>query len=87
MKIKMSVYYTDGSNNVIEFEKPPGAHPDSIRAIYEGLLMAEGTGKSVVKIGREYVNPFSKPPGKLVVNDELLITRELLMEKVRTGSP
>src|SRR3989344_6926040 len=47
MKIEMTVFYEDGTSGVIEFEKPAGAHPDSISALTEGVRVAEGCGKRV----------------------------------------
>ena len=50
MKITKVVYFTDGSSEIIEFEKPPGSHPDSLVAFYEGIKSAEKTGKLVKEI-------------------------------------
>jgi len=87
MKMTLSVYYTDGTSGMIEFEKPPGAHPDSMAAVLEGLLTAEKTGKIVARIGREFVNPFSKPPGPLVIDDQRVITRDQLLSDLKKYSP
>lgn len=52
MKIKYTVYYKDGSSGIVEIEKPPGAHPDSMMALKVGIKEAEFTGKTVDRIGR-----------------------------------
>lgn len=77
----------DGTSGTIEFEKPPGAHPDSIMALLEGLLAAERTGRIVARIGRERVNPCSKPPNPLVIDDSSVVTRDHLMDELRKYSP
>lgn len=78
MKMQLTVYYDGGSSGIIEFEKPAGAHPDSINAIAEGLLVAEKTGKRVSKIGRSKVNPFSSPKTGLVIEDNLFTRDQVL---------
>ena len=83
----MSVYYTDGANGMVEFENPPGAHPDSIMALLEGLLTAEKTGRTVARIGRSRVNRFSKPPRPLIIDDSSVVTRDHLMDELRKYSP
>ena len=87
MKTSMTVYYTDGSSGVIECENSPGAHPDSMMALLEGLLTAEKTGKTVARIGRSRVNPLSKPPRPLIIDDSSVVTRDHLMDELRKYSP
>jgi hypothetical protein len=82
MKVSLTVYYTDGSSGITEFEKPPGHHPTSLGVMAEGLLEAEKGGKKVLKIGTSKVNPFSKPGSSLVINDNLQ-TREQLLELLK----
>jgi hypothetical protein len=55
MKMTIPVSYTDGTSEMLEFEKPPGAHPESMKAVLTGLLIAERSGKTVATIGRESV--------------------------------
>lgn len=52
MQIEYTVYYVDGSSSIISINKPAGAHPDSPVSLYEGVIQAEKTGKTVEKIGR-----------------------------------
>ena len=78
MKVNLTVYYEDNSSEIIEIEKPRGAHPDSIGTIAKGVLVAEKTGKRVSKIGRSKMNPFSIPAGKPVIDDNLLSRKEVL---------
>lgn len=82
MKVKLTVFYEDESSGIIEIEKPAGAHPDSILVAVEGLLVAEQTGKRVTKIGRSKANPFSRPGGSLVIDDNL-VTRQQVLETLR----
>jgi len=45
-----TVYYTDGSSRVVEFEKPDGMHPDC-RSVWKlALTVSESTGKTVSTI-------------------------------------
>ena len=85
MKVQLTVYYEDGSSGIIEIEKPPGAHPDSVMVTAEGLLAAEANGKRVSRIGRSKVNPFSKPGGPLVIDDQLS-TRQSVLEQLSKAS-
>lgn len=52
MIIDYTVYYEDGTSGVISCEKPPGAHPTSIKAILHAIAESEKTGKVVHRIGR-----------------------------------
>ena len=52
MKLKMNVYYTDGTSTIVTFEKPPGAHPMAVQTGYSLLDIAEKTGKSVDRFCR-----------------------------------
>ena len=78
MKVKLTVFYTDGSSGVIEIDKPPGAHPDSPLTAARGILVAERTGKRVARIGRSKVNPFSKPGQALDIVDNFLKREEVI---------
>lgn len=80
MKVNLTVFYEDDSSDIIEIEKPAGAHPDSVMTAAEGLLVAEQTGKRVARIGRSKVNPFSKPNGPLVIDDNLLTRQDVLRQ-------
>lgn len=82
MKVKLTVYYEDGSSGIIEIDKPAGAHPDSIVTAAEGLLVAERSGKRVTKIGRSEINPFSKLGRPLVIDDHL-VTRQQVLEALK----
>lgn len=82
MRLALTVYYDDGSSGIVEIEKPAGAQPDSILAIVEGLLEAEKGGKTVSRIGRSNVNPFSTPGSALVI-DNSLVTRAAALETLR----
>ncbi len=82
MKILLTVYYADGSSGITEFEKPSGHHPDSLGVMAEGILEAEKTGRTVLKIGRSKVNPFSKPGTPLVFQDNLS-TRDQVLETLK----
>ena len=44
---RKTVYYTDGSSKIIEFEKLPGAHPDCKPVWKQALSVAEFEGKTV----------------------------------------
>lgn len=79
----MTVHYADGSSGILEFEKPPGAHPDSIAAIAEGILVAEKNGKRVERIGRSFINPFSSPERGPLVIEENLITRDEALQTLQ----
>ncbi|HSX25108.1 MAG TPA: hypothetical protein VLG69_04035 [Candidatus Andersenbacteria bacterium] len=81
MKVDLTVYYTDGSSGIVTIEKPPGAHPDSIATLFEGVAEAERSGKEVSKIGRSKVNPFSAPPGPLVIDDNLVTRAEVFGQR------
>lgn len=48
MKLTRTVYFTDGTSGIVEFEKPPGAHPDSVLTAVTGINEAEKTGKTVI---------------------------------------
>ncbi len=86
MQISLTVYYTDGTSGICTFEKPPGAHPESTGCAIEGLVVAETqTGKIVERIGTSRVNPFSKAPNSLVIDDNL-ITREALIKRCQMMS-
>lgn len=74
MKKKYTVYFTDGSSNIIEIEKPAGAHPDSPCALKEVLTCAEHTGKTVTRAGRPI---FFK--GKII--EKYFMTREDIIKK------
>lgn len=51
MILKKTVYYEDGSTSkLVEFEKPPGYHPQSIGTLRCCLTEAEKNGKIVFKI-------------------------------------
>ncbi len=52
MQIDYTVYYIDGSSSIVSIDKPAGAHPDSLLSLYDGVVQAEKTGKTVEKIGR-----------------------------------
>jgi len=77
MKVQLTVYYTDDSSGVLEMEKRPGYHPDSVGVLAQGVLVAEKTGKKVAKIGRSKVNPFSTKD-HLVVVDNLRTRQQVL---------
>ena len=50
MVIYKTVYYEDGTNSYIGFEKPSGAHPTSISSFRACLVEAEKCGKKVSRI-------------------------------------
>lgn len=54
MKMSLTVYYQDGSSGIVEFEKPPGAHPESVLAINACLRAARFTGKEPARICNTY---------------------------------
>ena len=81
MQVTLTVYYTDGTSGTCTFEKPPGAHPKSVLCAKAGMEVAEQqTGKTVEKIGVASVNPFSKPGEPLIIDDENLIERSVLVK-------
>jgi uncharacterized protein YbbC (DUF1343 family) len=84
MKLQLATYFDDDTSGITEIEKPPGAHPDSILVVAEGLLEAEKFGKRVSRIGRSTVNPFSVP-GLPFVLDEQLSTREDILKTLRVA--
>ncbi|MBI5003775.1 hypothetical protein HZC00_01640 [Candidatus Kaiserbacteria bacterium] len=86
MKLTFVAYFSDGTSKIVEFEKPPGAHPESVSAAMAALEVAETTGKRVDRIGRSNINPSSKPPGPLEVNENLT-TRGDLLERFKTDAP
>ncbi len=77
MKVKLTVFYEDNSSGIIEIEKPAGAHPDSVLTAAKGISVAEQSGKRVARIGLSKVNPFSKPDGPLVIDDNLLTRQDV----------
>lgn len=89
MKIKYIVYYKDGTSEMLEFEKPPGAMPRSLCAGLEALRIAESSGKVVDKLGTAEVNPFSRPPDPIVIDEDLISRADLvaLAKKVIVPPP
>ena len=85
MEVQLTVFYQDGSSGIIEFEKPGGAHPESIMVAAEGLLVAEATGKRVARIGWSKVNPFSNPKNGPLVIDDNLVARQDVLEQLSKG--
>ena len=55
----------------------------SIQVIAEGLLEAEKFGKRVSRIGTQRVNPSSGPGTVLVIDDDLLFTREQVLKTLQ----
>ncbi|MBW2688304.1 MAG: hypothetical protein JRC99_00045 [Deltaproteobacteria bacterium] len=48
-----TVHYTDDSSGIVELERPPGAHPDSTKALVLAIKKAEAlSGVEVERIGR-----------------------------------
>lgn len=89
MKVKLTVYYEDGTDGVIEIEKPAGAHPDSVMTAATGLIKAEKTGKRVAKIGRSKAYDYSSPtsPHNLFIDDGLVIPRQKVLDEFKRCSP
>lgn len=84
MEVQYTTYFEDGTSGITKLEKPPGAHPDSLLALIEGLLVAEKTGKKVLRIGRSKVNALSVAPNPLVIDDDLR-TREQILEDLKVA--
>jgi hypothetical protein len=73
MQVTYTAYYTDGTSGTVTCEKPPGAHPDSFKALQAGIVEAERLGKTVAKLGRSRL-AFG------VILDGDLPTREQIMD-------
>ena len=74
---RLTAKYTDGSTGIVEFEKPPGAHPQSVMAYRAGLIAAERLGRTVDQMSRSVtIKRRDMPPA--IIEVDVMSREEIL---------